>query len=262
MRCHILDDPVPNLATCRNIQSLSLQLSPHDTTYGWESDELGQADELRLECRDLQIILDSAYWCNGIEPFAPLFEKILCPELQNLKISDPVDRDIVYFPLGPVKAVLQKSKHLRSLWLNHISFDADVSALFAEIPLLGSLTILGLPSFPPASDIHPFIFPVSFLECLTPFHGEDLPTSALLPRLKRLELGVENPTDRFSVPAFENLVRSRWLPDTEMDDIACLQIVRSSDAPLTNELAGSMVLKGLKAAGMKVYIYRNEERLL
>lgn len=80
----------------------------------------------------------------------------------------------------------------------------------------------------------------------------------LLPRLTILEIGVALPSDHFSIPAFQRLVESRWLPDSSVDGLTCLRrevIFSSGDQYsrtvfLTDSVIGA--LRPVKQKDMKV----------
>jgi hypothetical protein len=251
----IFDYPAAQLALCCNAQALSLQLTRNGD--GW-----GMHHASELKCRELELNMSSYWWCNHLDDYNTSIQGISCPELESLTISDDVlvksekhHSGVLYHPLKTIQSLIQHSNQLRSLSLKRIALDGDLLTLFKRIPLLEKLTILGLPDYPSESNRDHFIFHRPFISALTPSHGNVSPSSTLLPRLTRLEFSVDNPLGRFSVSAFHALVRSRWLPDGEVDGIACLRevVVRSSDLDLVNELSES--LHTLEEEGTKIDVF-------
>jgi hypothetical protein len=258
IRCTVYEDLAQNLKLFCNTQSLSLQLRP-ETNEGWI-----QGHTQKLRCKYLHLTLPSQWWVEKFANCANIISGISCPELEILKISDDFrgmnqtyHENVFRHHLEPVQSFLKRSNHLHSLSLERLAFAAgtDISALFEGIPLLESLTVLGLPDRLSRVIKHHFIFDLPFLKALTRSPHGTSPFPTILPRLTRLEFGIENPMDRFSVTAFQALVESRWLPDGEVDGVACLRevVVSSPDKDLVNEL--DEALRTVKDLGMKIDVF-------
>jgi hypothetical protein len=263
IKCQIYESPARALALCSRARSLSVELSPDGE--GWDM----YADPCQLLCKSLKLMLTSGWWLGELTRYELLIPTISCPKLKKLAIEDPAHKTrpnpeyICYYPLGPIQSLIQKSSHLRVLSLERIAFKGNILELLEGIPLLEDLTILGLPDYLSEFSQDYFSFHPSFLSALTPSHGDVLSKSSmLLPRLTRLEFGIENPPARFSVSAFQALVRSRWLPNGEVDGIVCLRevVVRTSNMDLADMIAES--LKASKNRGMDISIFRAGEHFL
>jgi hypothetical protein len=255
IECIISTDIQENMSLCKDASILSIFFDPkYISNYALDVEH-----NYDFNCRDLELDLNEGTDMGNDYPhlrtnYIAIIQGISCPQLQALKITDSKSKldssggAPETFPLGPIQALaLQSRGQLRSLTISYIPFHPDdsFSEFLAELPLLENLSIVELATaeFP--------VLRTSLLEDLTAFNSttqndasmpQPLP---LCPRLTKLEFGVGESANHFSIFAFKRLVESRWFPDrismeVPSDGVACLRKVIFS-SPADSEGAQSLM---------------------
>jgi len=216
-------DPGGNLALCGHARELFLQVSWGLSTNG----SLG--DGIQLSCHTLELDFFELAAEDDRSTYSWFFQSISCPNLQTLRISNsyPLTRYSDHFaPMDPLHKFCSKHSSLRRLSIHDtvLMFHNNQSIL-TLLDLLPMLESLSISEFKNRSENRFDILHQSVLEGLTTFAGGGTVTALYLPRLKELSLGVADPSEHFSGPAFIRMVESRWIPKLEVEGVACLEKV-------------------------------------
>lgn len=205
-----LNDILETLSRCPNLLRLSMSINSN-----MNSDQMNDLVEVTSQLEHFSI--DATRQLNGLPDFENLLNNATFPKVTPFSVSTDLELRAGNLPESFTSFISRSSCTITTLSWENITMSPNSWVSFLEsLPSLTSLTVSELLLLAGESLISNI-----FLRTLRPHTISSL--NAFLPKLETLSLSISRPT--FTVEAFMNAVKSRWLPHGN-DDVACLKNVQ------------------------------------